>query len=256
MTRCKSWKGLIAGAALSVIAFTANRANALTNPATLYIDVTVNASAAVTINATQTSTAPVITWSDTTRVYASGDTTGVASVSSATVINSGNLTERWYLTTSASTLDQTGSNPWTLVVTSNTADVGLDQFAVQAVFGSSNTTAGGCPQSGSTGNLTNASMWNSTATIVNVLAPITGVTGNAYGAQGAGTPFNNFVNTTAATIGGASAYPDTGNAYQMYANNLGGGYGARALCWRVILPPSVNSGDTQVIPLIVTASQN
>jgi hypothetical protein len=143
-----------------------------------------------------------------------------------------------------------------LVVTSNTADVGLDQFAVQAVFGSSNTTAGGCPQSGSTGNLTNDAMWNSTATIVGVSGPVTGPTGNAYGAKGASPLFNNYVNTSAPAIGGASAYPDTGNNYQMYANNLGGGYGLRALCWRVILPPSVNSGDTQVIPLIVTASQN
>jgi hypothetical protein len=258
----KKWKGLIVGTALAAIAFTANRANALTNPATLYIDVTVSASASVTINAAQTSTAsPTIAWSDTTRVVAAGDNSGYLG-SSATVINSGNLTERWYLSTNAQSLDQTGANPWTLVVSSNIGDVGLDQFALQAVFASSNTAASGgangCPQSGSTGNTNaNDAMWNSTTTIVSAAGPTVGVTGNAYGAQGAiGTAYTNYVNTQSQTVGGASAYPDTGTGYQMYSNSLGNGYGLRALCWRVILPVGVNSADTQVIPLIVTASQN
>jgi hypothetical protein len=263
-------KCLIAGAALAIIAIAPRAAFGLGlngSSATLNIDVTVNASAAVQIDTLYISSSPGVIWSPGTRFYASGDLGAGIAYASATVKNSGNLTERWYLSTSTNSIDQGSAGAWTLHASSNVADVGPNQFAVQAVFASSATTdiagdvaTSNCPQSGSAGNLNQAALWNSTATIVGLSGPVIGDSGNAYGAQGNSTTFSNYSDTlqSGPAIVGASTGPDSGNTsnhYQMYSASLGSGFGTRALCWRVILPASTSSGDNQIIPLIVTAQQ-
>jgi hypothetical protein len=270
MNSWKKWKGLITGAALAMIGLAPHYAYGLGlngSSATLNIDITVNASAAVQIDTLYISSSPGIIWSPGTRLYASGDLGAGIAYASATVKNSGNLTERWYLSTSTNSIDQGSAGAWTLNASSNVADVGPNQFAVQAVFASSATTTGvgtvatsNCPQSGSAGNANMAALWNSTATIVGLSGPVIGDTGNAYGARGGSPTYSNYSDTlqSGAAIVGASTGPDSGNSsgnYAMYSASLGSGFGTRAICWRVILPASTSSGDNQIIPLIVTAQQ-
>ena len=235
---------------MASVGLAAGRAHAATPVARLNIDVTVNASASVKIDTLVTSSAPSggIAWTGATRSYAAGDTYH----STAAVTNDGNLTEHWYLTTAASSLDIGSQGVWTLNGSSNTADVGPDQFSLMAAFASSATTSGGsydCPGNGSP-------LWTSTATMVGTGGPIGSDTGNAYGARGgSASAYNNFVDTVQP---GMNVCPDNGCAslkYQMFTTATApAGSGKRILCWDVILPPSTSKTDSQIIPLIVTAA--
>jgi hypothetical protein len=241
------------GATLAVLGLAADRVYA-TSTATLNIDIYVNASAAIQVDTLVTSTAPGtgangIAWTGSTRRYSSGDNASGIVHSSATVTNNGVLTERWYLSTVATSEDQGAAGSWSLVNSTNTNDIGQNQFALQAVFASSATTSGGahdCPASAS-------AIWGSTATLVMTPGPAAGDTGNAYGAKGASNTYDNYVYK----LDPMNVCPDTGCSsghYQMYGNaTLPTGSGTRALCWSVILPPTTTTTDNQIIPLIVSA---
>jgi len=139
---------------------------------------------------------------------------------------SGILTEQWELSTNANSLAASGT-PWTLAASS--VNPTAEQFTVQAVFGSSNTTIGNC---------TNAS-WN-VAAIAEILptTPTQYVNGGEFA-------------DSALNTGGGLFNPDNGN--NMYAYNATSGVGQRALCWRVVLPLTTSESATQTIQVIVTA---
>lgn len=189
------------------------------NPAVLNIDVTVTASLSVNVNGYASSTATASGWSPTN--------TKLVSASSATVTNdSTGLTERWALSTDTTSIDQGTSGTWTLV-TSTLSTPGNDHFALQAVFGSTNTTVGGCP------NATSGD-WNVAASTPISVDPQTYTD-------------STFADSTL-SIGGASANPDDSpNPGDMFAGDY------RALCWRIDGPSGITQTDTQNIQIIVTA---
>ncbi len=187
--------------------------------ATLDIEVIITANLSVEIDGLPTSTAPVH-WD------AANPNQALASVSSATLRNnSGAVTEAWSLSTDANTenVSTPGGSSWTIA--GSTISVGPDQAAVQAVIGSSNTAAGGCPAAAATD-------WNAS-----YAPPLTPALQEYSSALFADPNLN------------ANGTPDPDNA----ANQIYAGH-ARALCWRAIMPNSTSTTDTQVIPVIVTAA--
>ena len=189
------------------------------NPAVLNIDVTVTASLSVNVNGYASSTVTAGGWSPTN--------TKLVSASSATVTNdSTGLTEKWALSTDTTSIDQGSAGVWTLL-TSTLSAPGNDQFALQAVFGSTNTTAGGCP-------IATSPDWNVAAS-----TPIS-VNPQTY--------TNSVFADSSLSIGGASADPDNSpNPGDMFASSY------RALCWRIDGPAGVTQTDEQNIQIIVTA---
>jgi hypothetical protein len=107
--------------------------------------------------------------------------------------------------------------------------VGADEFALQAVFGSSATTT--CA----------GASWNDSA----IASPL-GVTPALYTST-------NYADSALATGGPNTYKPDNTGSNLMYAYNATTGIGKRALCWRVILPASTATSATQTIQVIVTA---
>ncbi|MFA6004647.1 MAG: hypothetical protein WC881_11330, partial [Elusimicrobiota bacterium] len=105
--------------------------------ATINIDITIVSNLSVSVNSAASST-EAFTWN------AAVPNAKLAG-SSATVTNdSGARTEKWALAMEPVSLDITGGNQtWSRAASSSS--VGADQFALQAVFGSSRTAAGGCP---------------------------------------------------------------------------------------------------------------
>ena len=210
-TRKTWWLG---AAALTLLGI-AGKAQAATNPAVLNIDVTVSAALSVQVNTAASST-QTVTWS--------AGQTSVVSPSSATVTNnSGILSEKWKLSTNATSIDLGTNGTW--AVQASTTAVGIDQFALQAVFGSSNTLAGGCP-------IATSGDWNAASAAPITAAPTTytsAALADASLAAGGGTP-----------------NPDDG------ANHLLGG-SSRALCWRIVTPSGTANPDTQNVQIIVTA---
>jgi len=143
--------------------------------------------------------------------------------------DSGGITERWKLFTNQNSLAASGST-WSMAA--STSSVGADQFAVQAVFGSSNTASGGCASA------TTAGTWNVLAN-----APIlttTFATGLQYTSAGQ-------LASTELVNNGQSTPDAATNTGSMYANDK------RALCWRVIAPLSTVATATQNIQVIVAA---
>ncbi len=187
--------------------------------ATIDVEVIITANLSVEIDGLQTSTAPVH-WA------ASTPNQPFASVSSATLRNnSGAVTEVWSLSTDANSenVSTVGGSSWSIV--GSTASVGADQVAVQAVIGSSNTAASGCPAG-------TAADWNASYAPPLTPAP------QEYSSSLFADPNLN-----------ANGTPDPDNAAdQIYAGH------ARALCWRVIMPGSTSTTDTQVIPVTITAA--
>jgi len=213
------WLGgaLLAMAALGVKA----QAAGVGNPSYLNIDVTITASKSVAVNTVQSSSDTSTTWNGTPNL-------AVNPTSTATVKNdSGILSETWSLSTNASSLSPSGT---TWARQNSTTTVGADQFAVQAVFGSSNTTT--CAA---------ASWTNGT-----IAPPLTTGAGTLYTGGGA-------LADTALVNNGTSS-PD--NVSTMYAFNAATGAGLRALCWRLILPSSTAAPNNAVenIQVIVTAN--
>ena len=197
----------------------------------LSIDVTVqaNLSVAITGSGNNTST-EAVTWTV-------GGSTLIVNTSSTTVINdSGGQVEKWALSTNATSLDlgDRGS-PGTWSRTSSTAAVGTDQFAVQAVFGSSNTATGAvCP----VGNSTD---WSQA-----YAKPLDTTTANIYtdtlfSASSGDTVLNN--------LGGTPNPDDVGGVQgRMSAGSK------RALCYRIVAPSATSTVDTQNVQILITAS--
>jgi len=216
-----SWKktALAVTLAVSGLSLAVSRARAA-NPAVLNIDVAITAAKSVTVNGVASSTnSASVTWSG----VANASFTAL-NQSSATVQNNGVVTEGWELSTNPYTIDTVGSSSWQ-VVASTISLPGPNQVALQAVFGSSNTAAGGCPVVGSAD-------WNSSEA-----APITGSVNQYTSLLYADQSLNN---------GGGTPDPDNGSN-QLYANSK------RALCWKLIMPNSTSTQDTQNVQIIVTA---
>ena len=217
-TKMKLW----AGAAVLALCALAGEAQAgVGTPSYLNIDVTISASKSVSIVGLRTSSQSV-TWTGQT---------ALAATSTAAVRNdSGILSESWQLSTTANSIDSTNGAPgWTIAGSST--NLSADNVTVQAVFGSSNTVLAGCPASG-------AADWNLGAS-----APVLTTTPATYGPT-------QFADSTLNTAGGLYQ-PDTGST--MYAYNATSGAGQRALCWRLVMPPSTALSNIQIVPVIVTA---
>ena len=181
-----------------------------TNPGRVNIQVTITAAKSVSVDGVDTSTR-AHTWTGTSNQAFDN------SASSITVRNDGILTETWAL--SATNAGAT----WTLGT--STAVVGADEFALQAVFGSSNTLAAGC------GSVT-ATTWNSGTAAL----PLTGTPATYTSTL--------FASTQLAQSGGVTG-PDSGN--NMFGGNK------RVLCYRVIMPQSTSVTATQNVQVVVTA---
>ena len=216
----KTWTAALLVAALGWLG--AGEAGA-TNPAYLNIDVAITANLSVAVNGTGSST-QTVTWNTIT------PNDLLVSAASATVTNdSGGQTEKWALSTNANSINTLG-NPdvWTLDTTTGTLP-GSDEVAVQAVFGSSNTAAAGCP-------IDTATDWDQAFAPPLTTSPVTytsSVFADASLNNGGGTP------NPDVTAGGANG--------RMFAGSF------RALCWRVITPSSTATADTQNVQVIITA---
>jgi hypothetical protein len=211
----KTWLAL----GLAVAGLTATGAEAA-NPSRLNINVSITQNLSVSVNNAQTSTNTVAwnTGSPNERLVPVGLTT-------STVLNdSGGTTERWQLSTNLNTMPVSGTDAWTLSVDSSA--VAAEQFALQAVFGSSNTAA--CP-------IAAAADWDQdTATEITTTPEFYTSTRFADAALDGG-------------VNGGTPNPDVPANGRMNAGSF------RALCWRVITPASTVASATQNIQLTVTA---
>ena len=231
----KKWTHALATFALAVTAGALGLKSAFASQQTtayLNIDVTVSAQLSVEVNSLASST-QTVAWSVTS--------SSMVSPSSATVTNnSTGLSERWELSTNANSLDQGSNGSWTLQ-TSTTGSIGQDQFALQAVFGSTNTVGGAAGSAPGACPSVSSTDWDQS------FAPAITTTQQYYTSS-------NFADTSL-NVSGATANPDCtapgGSCVangDMFANDY------RALCWRLLGPSAVSSQDAQVIQLIVTAA--
>ena len=208
----------ILGLTLGLLAAAAAAQAVTTNPAYLNINVTITQNLSVLVSETASST-QTIAW-NTANVN-----DRLVSPSSATVRNdSGAQTERWQLSTNLNSIPASGTDQWAL--STDSSAVGAEQFSLQAVFGSSNTAAGGCPAFNS-GDWDQASATEITNSLVTYTSSV-------------------FADASL-TNGGGTPNPDVAGSGRMVANSK------RALCWRVITPASTVATATQNIQLIVTA---
>jgi hypothetical protein len=213
-SRMTTWTAL--ALALLGLAPAASAANAA---ARLNIDVQVTSNLSVAVNNAVTST-QAVSWNSAT------PNDRLAAPSTSTVVNdSGGQTERWQLSTNANSINTAG-NPEVWAVSTDSAAVGADAFALQAVFGSSNTAAGGCPAF-------NAADWDQSYA-------------NEVGAAPQTYTSALFADPTLNAAGGLPD-PDVAGNGRMLAN------GRRALCWRLVTPATTVTADTQNIQLTVTA---
>ena len=217
MKNTKTAKAL--GLVLVLLGLAASARAAATNPARLNINITITQNLSVTVNGADTST-HTVAWN------AANANDRLVSVASSTVLNdSGAQTERWQLSTNATSIN-TANNPETWAVSSDSSTVGADAFALQAVFGSSNTAAGGCPAF-------NAADWDQASAQELTATPAT-YTSSVF----ADASLNNL---------GGTPNPDVAGNGRMFAGSR------RALCWRVITPATTSTSDTQNIQVTVTA---
>lgn len=216
----KAWKK----AALAVLALCLSGAAkaAVGTPSNLNIDVAITASLSVSVNGVQSSTYSGVNWNT------SNANQELVAASSTTVVNDSNVVEKWALSTNVKSINTLG-NPaqWTLKTSTSPALPSADEFAVQAVFGSSNTASGGCPGVG-------AATWNN-----GPMAPPLTTAQQLY----TSTRFAD----TSLTTGGGLATPDVTATGSMLAA------GKRVLCWRIVTPSATTTTETQNIQLIVTA---
>ena len=206
------------GLTMGLLAMTAAAHAVTTNPARLNINVTITQNLSVLVNevASSTQTVPWNTANVNDRLV---------SPSSATVRNdSGAQTERWQLSTNVNSIPAAGTDAW--AVSSDSSAVGAEQFALQAVFGSSNTASNACPAF-------NSGDWDQ-ASATEVTNSLVTYTSSVF----ADASLNN---------GGGTPNPDVAGSGRMVANSK------RALCWRVITPASTVATSDQTIQVIVTA---
>lgn len=218
----KSMKTWALGAILAMTGLAAQTAQAAaTTTAYLNINVTITAALSVKIDAVESSTYN-LTWSGTPNQQFASDT-----LSSATVTNdTGILSEKWLLATNANSINTVG-NPTAWSVSASSTAVGADSFALQAVFGSSNTVGGGCLAPGH-------ATWND-----NVAAPLLSTTQQLYTST-------RYVGSSLTNAGG-SPQPDVASGL-MYAGSK------RAICWRAIMPLSTSTMDKQNLQILITAT--
>jgi hypothetical protein len=208
----KTWLAL----GLALAGLTAGTADAA-NPARLNINVSITQNLSVSVNNAVTST-QTVNWNTST------PNDRLVSPSTNTVLNdSGAQTERWQLSTQNS-ISASGVDNWTIAGSSFA--VGANEFALQAVFGSSNTAAGGCPA------------FNSTEWDLDTSDLVTGAQQTYDNTRFVAPSLN---------AGGGTPDPDVAGNGRMFAGSF------RALCWRVVTPASTNATDTQNIQLYVTA---
>lgn len=230
----KTW-GIAAALAAALAGLGAKGAWAFTSTATLDIEVIVQSNLAVSING-QTESTTTITWGG----IANASFTAVNQASATVKNESGTQDERWEFYASANSIDQGSAGNW--ANSGSTTSVGSDQFALQAVLGSSNTAASGCPTNG-------AADWGG------AYAPALNGTHVLYD----GTSSHLLADTNLSTNGGSSAesdYNDTGSSIYQAGGYQDGDMLAgdqRALCWRMIMPSSVSNTDAQTVQLSVTA---
>lgn len=191
--------------------------------AAVHIDVMIAATLSVEIDAGGAST-HTVNW-----VASSGNQVFANTGSSVTVRNdSGGLTEKWALSAAPSSINQGGGlDNWTLAA--STAAVGPDQFALQAVFGSSRTAVAGCLSPSSPD-------WNES-----YAAPLTAFPVNYTSTMFAGLNLTNDGTPLPDITAGAADG-------RMHAGSQ------RALCWRLITPSSTATTQTQSVQIIVTAA--
>ena len=217
----QSWKRWMTGLGLVALGcFAVGRARAA-NPAYLNIDVTINANLSVSVNGVASSTDTSATWNTAT------PNAKLVDLSSATVLNdSGGTAEKWALATNANSIDLGGGSPgsWALQTTTTTLP-GSDQFALQAVFGSSNTAAGGCP-------IATSADWDQAFAPALTTSPVT---------------YTSAVFADSSLNANGTQNPDNVGTSRMTAGSK------RALCWRIITPNSTSTADTQNIQVIVSA---
>jgi hypothetical protein len=235
--RWKQWKS--AGVAMMLAAvglcLGAGQAHAANPPATLDIEVTVIAPLSVEVNGLAIST-QTVAWSVSASTMVSPSTVTVTN-------NSAGTSEIWELSASPNSIDQIDVHAdWTLE-TSTLTQPGQNQFALQAVFGSSMTAASGCPIISSTDwNQGFATAINTTPTMYQN-APLSGFMDTSLNVNGTPSPD---------CMGNGIAWNGPNNNCQangdMFMNSQ------RALCWRVLGPSSVTNADPQVIQLFVTAA--
>ena len=210
-TRTKmKWLGLAA----VLVAVTAGRAQAVSNPSYLNIDVTITNNMSVSVIGGASST-QTVTWS--------GEATRFAP-STATVTNdSGYISERWELTTTATSWDSvTGAAGWVIGATQ-----AADQVKLQAVFGASGIAGASC---------SGASLFSDT----NVSPALVSTTQVPY--------TQSVLADTIVGSGSLAARPDSAVNNRMSAGR------ERALCWQLTMPLSTSlTSGVQVVPIIVTA---
>jgi hypothetical protein len=212
-TRTKAW-----GLALGLLAIASSARAVTTNPARLNIEVTITQNLSVVVNEVASST-QTVPWN------AANPNDRLVSPSSVTVRNdSGAQTERWQLSTNLNSIPASGTDKWT--VSGDSTAVGSEQFALQAVFGSSNTASNGCP------------VFNSPDWDLAMAEEVTDTPATYTSAR--------FADPNLAA-GGGTPNPDVAGSGRMLANSK------RALCWRVIAPASTVATAAQTIQLIVTA---
>ncbi len=190
---------------------TAARAQAANPSAYLNIDVTITNNVSVSVIGVQSAT-QAVTWSGAATLTAA---------STATITNdSGYLSERWELTTTAQSWDSaTGALGWTIAATQ-----AADQLKLQAVIGASGIASGSC-----SGGLYGDS---------NVSPALVSTTQVPY--------TQTVLADTAMASGGTPALPDTAGNRVLAGRT-------RALCWQMTMPYSTSLTGTQVVPIIVTA---
>jgi len=219
--RKKTWLGAGLIAALTWVGTQASAA--VGNPSYLNIDVTVSAQLSVSVNGVNNSTYTGVNWNT------ANANQELVAASSTTVVNDSNVVEKWQLTAANRSSNIPGNaESWALVTSTHPTAPSTDQYAVQAVFGSSRTVAGGCP------GVAAATWQNGTiAPLLNTASP------KQYTSTQLADPTLN--------AEGAPYQPSVLSSGNMFAGHQ------RTLCWRIVAPAATTTTDAQNVQLVVTA---
>ena len=213
------------GLAAALLMLAGGARAAVGNPSTLNIDVSVTAQLSVSVNGVQKST-----YSNAGTAWNTGTPNQeLVATSSTTVVNDSNVVEKWNLSSNAQSINVLGNAAqWTMQASTSPALPSADQFALQAVFGSSNTAAGSCPGVG-------AATWQN-----GNIAPLITTSLQQY-------TLTRFADPTLVNAGGLNTPDNTGTGNMLSSTK-------RVLCWRIVAPAATTTTDTQNVQLIVTAT--
>ncbi len=240
-----------------------------TNPADLDLEVTFNGQLSVVVDGVGTSSATLYAYSAAGAAAGNpGGNVYASPIDSDTVTNNGSIVEKWELDTSTIA----GGGNWELTDATGTAAPapngqgqeacqgtcpGANQYAIQALFVSSNTAAGayntgGCPWPGATD-------WNGYVSTVPAHQGWSSLAANPT------MNYNIYTSTTLAdpaTVAFATGLPDSsqvgltgqaGSGDMLPLNDQIAGTGKRGLCVRVTMPSGSTSALAQEIQLEITA---